>query len=135
MTGDTVNNSAQYVLSQMYCFATLAPSSQQGSCGTDSATGRSVWDIICCGWGNANSVDPCVESYCATDLSTMDYITSASSGLNGGINGGFAAHMAGGGAVGMGIGTLLMAGATFGLSIWQAKQQKQANADANGCAR
>jgi hypothetical protein len=118
VTGATVNDSAQYVLSQMYCFASFSSVSTQGTCGQDAVTGMSVWDIICCGWGNANSVSPCQESYCETDLTTQDYVNSLPQGIQGGVQGGFLGNMAGLGGAGAGIGFLAMAGVSFGLSIW-----------------
>jgi hypothetical protein len=72
--------------------------------------------------------------YCDTSLNSSDYFKAASNGLGGGMQGAMTGGMHGGGATGSGIGFVAMAAINVGLSLWEAKQQKQANADSNGCA-
>ncbi len=132
--GSTVNDSANMCLSAMFEFAQLGgyANSSNTQCSGLSGNDIPVWEIICCGWGNANGIDVCQASYCDTSFSTSDWVNAGTSAMGQGVSGAFAGSMAGG-PVGMGIGFVVMSGVQFGLSYWQTASQKQANADANGC--
>jgi hypothetical protein len=132
--GQTVNDNATYCLQGMYEFAALGGQPNNPDCGVVSGDDIPVFEILCCGWGNHEGVEPCSSMYCNTSFSTSDYLNAASSGMAGGTQGGFLGHAVTKSNGGTAAAFSIMFVVNFAISLWQAKLNMEAQADANNCA-